>query len=589
MRIGPIEVAQTRPGDDRSDLTVTRSYIIATLPRSGSWLLADGLRSTGVAGRPSEYFRPDYVRELSEAWSLPAGTPVRQLIPAAQRASATDNGVFGCKLHRYQLDWLLSSLREDGEAADDASLLGDVMPGLRFVYLTRGDKAAQALSYYEAERTQQWFELTGEAEPGRATEPVDLPRVRWFEEILERDEAAWRDFFTRCRVDRLEVTYEELSADYRGTIARVLGFLDLDPAAAGALPEPRLAKQAGEVAAAWLTAYRSVRPHLFPNSPSAEPPERLAWVARCLLAGVPREQIVGLLAERGGAEQLVARVEADPVLGVAREWQWQATRKDALLRVSQDLSQLSDRAATIEWREDLGAGEFAEDFYSANRPVLLEGVAREWPARSWTPGLLRERCGDIEVEVMAGRDDDPHYEINSLRHKRTMPFRELVDLVTAPGPSNDVYLVANNHFFEGPQGRALLADVAPLPPFVDPTQLEGRCFLWFGPGGTKTPLHYDVVNVLFVQLYGRKTFRLASPDQHARMYNRVGVYSDIDLDHPDPERFPAFGDVQLFEVTLEPGDALFVPVTWWHEVRSVDASISVSISGFRLPNAYPYL
>src|SRR5262249_56036499 len=34
------------------------SYFICTLPRSGSWLLSEGLEKTGIAGRPREYFEP---------------------------------------------------------------------------------------------------------------------------------------------------------------------------------------------------------------------------------------------------------------------------------------------------------------------------------------------------------------------------------------------------------------------------------------------------------------------------------------------------------------------------------------------------
>src|SRR5690242_15386358 len=39
---------------------ITLSCIICTTPRSGSWLLADQLLQTGIAGRPEEYFRLDW-------------------------------------------------------------------------------------------------------------------------------------------------------------------------------------------------------------------------------------------------------------------------------------------------------------------------------------------------------------------------------------------------------------------------------------------------------------------------------------------------------------------------------------------------
>ena len=51
---------------------------------------------------------------------------------------------------------------------------------------------------------------------------------------------------------------------------------------------------------------------------------------------------------------------------------------------------------------------------------------------------------------------------------------------------------------------SLLDDFEIPTEYFDPAHVNGQVFFWFGPGGTVTPLHHDVVNVLFVQMYGRK-------------------------------------------------------------------------------------
>ena len=70
------------------------------------------------------------------------------------------------------------------------------------------------------------------------------------------------------------------------------------------------------------------------------------------------------------------------------------------------------------------------------------------------------------------------------------------------------------------------------------------------------------------------------------MYNEVGVYSEVNLENPDWERYPLFRYVSPAEVVVNPGEVLFVPVGWWHYVRSLDASISVSTTNFAFPNDY---
>eukprot|EP00903_Cladosiphon_okamuranus_P009113 g8706.t1 len=108
--------------------------------------------------------------------------------------------------------------------------------------------------------------------------------------------------------------------------------------------------------------------------------------------------------------------------------------------------------------------------------------------------------------------------------------------------------------------------------------------IWLGTEGSHTPLHYDTYGVnLVAQLHGKKKWLLYSPDETVRLsptrvpYEESSVFSRVDARGPDLARFPRFADAHPMEVTLDPGDVLFVPNHWWHFVEAVETSLSVNV------------
>ncbi|MFA7604864.1 MAG: cupin-like domain-containing protein, partial [Novosphingobium sp.] len=111
--------------------------------------------------------------------------------------------------------------------------------------------------------------------------------------------------------------------------------------------------------------------------------------------------------------------------------------------------------------------------------------------------------------------------------------------------------------------------------------------IWIGPGGTFTPLHHDLTNNLLVQVAGRKQVILLPPADTPNLHNDVHVFSAIsDVFDPALDRvcYPQIDALRKYEIILEPGEALFLPLGWWHQVRSLDFSISMTFTNFRWPN-----
>jgi hypothetical protein len=219
--------------------------------------------------------------------------------------------------------------------------------------------------------------------------------------------------------------------------------------------------------------------------------------------------------------------------------------------------------------------EFLVHHYAANEPTLLQ--LPHWPAFDWTLESLKDRLGDRTVEVQADRAFDPDYEIRSESHRKTMPFGEFIDRIIS-GPENDVYLTGNNNDPNRAALAPLFSDLAPLPPIVSPS--EG--LLWIG-GRTVTPLHHDLCNILLCQVMGRKLVRMIRPLQIDRVDNHVGVHSRLGW---VTDEIAAARGLAMRDVILTPGQALFLPVGWWHCVRALEPSVSASFVNFMWSNRW---
>jgi ribosomal protein L16 Arg81 hydroxylase len=320
-------------------------------------------------------------------------------------------------------------------------------------------------------------------------------------------------------------------------------------------------------------------------------PEWEKWIAECLLNLTPTTTVIEVLVQNGIDKSIaIERVSAavsDPRMTVALSQARQLMKLESVLEVQRSLARLSRNYGSIARMSTPAAADFLEEYYVPNRPVVITGTVDRWDAMwKWTSEYLVKVCGNQIIEVMADRESDVQYEINSERHRQKIRFADYVDMVSAADESNDVYLVANNHFLDEPEARILRDDLAPLPDFLDLNAMDSRVHFWYGPQGTVTPLHHDTMNIFLAQIRGRKLVTLVPPSATPLVYNEVSVYSSVNMEDPDTQAHPLFQSAPQSSVILSPGEALFVPVGWWHHVRALDESISVSFNNFIYPNDY---
>ena len=240
---------------------------------------------------------------------------------------------------------------------------------------------------------------------------------------------------------------------------------------------------------------------------------------------------------------------------------------------------------TAEWR-NVDLEVFRNEIVPRDRPAVMRGLIGHWPAAhaaARSPRMLYEyiRARDLgrpmvrftgPPEIRGNffyRDDIGALNFQRSRHPFHATMARILDHMDHPDPPS-IY---------APAARA--GDS--FPQFVRENSLDivdGSVVprLWVGNAVTAAT-HYDMLDGVACLVAGRKRFTFFPPDQLPNLY--VGPLelapgglptSLVKISAPDLERYPRFVQAWAAAETaeLEPGDAVFIPNLWWHNVESLE-------------------
>lgn len=308
-------------------------------------------------------------------------------------------------------------------------------------------------------------------------------------------------------------------------------------------------------------------------------------VALAAARGSSPHEIQEFLLARGlgreAADKLINDVLSDPLFGPLQQTAARLEKAYGLLQTYSDLTCDSPSSPHVSEESDITPQRFFEEYCAQNRPVVIRNFVSHWPAVShWSPSNLAKRLGDAPVSVCIGREDAEHSELDFDEFEVEMPFDEFVSEVLRQSPTNDLYLSGRNFAFARPEFMPLLSEIPPPHGFVVEAADHRATKLWLGPAGTLTAMHHDCTNALFCQVYGRKRFHLVPSFSLPHIRNDLGVYSAFDAETCEGLSTEQQNAIRCHSVDVLPGDALFLPVGWWHQVRALDVSISVTLQAF---------
>ena len=314
--------------------------------------------------------------------------------------------------------------------------------------------------------------------------------------------------------------------------------------------------------------------------------EWVAWVCEALARGCNINAVIDTLSQQGHpeAESFVQDIRQHPIYRWGHSHanynheQW--TRLSTFHRLQQNLDQYgSHELEILNYPSDQAR---LSQLYQVNQPCIIKSWANQWPAflKPWTAQRFLNEFTSVKIEITEGREGLEDFDPKASLLKKQSTLGDFAQrIIECTSSSNDFYLIARNHAFKN-QKLAVLLDEIDERPFLDPQFKQEQSALWFGPKGTFTPLHHDTCNIMFVQMWGKKRIDLLPPHRLDLFDQSLNMYAQLDLRKET--------QAEQRTVYLEAGDALFIPIGWWHQVEALSASTSLAMTHFVFHNHYQW-
>ncbi|XP_078591174.1 lysine-specific demethylase 8-like [Branchiostoma floridae x Branchiostoma japonicum] len=200
--------------------------------------------------------------------------------------------------------------------------------------------------------------------------------------------------------------------------------------------------------------------------------------------------------------------------------------------------------------------------------VYRQAIAKAPAVTNWqSDEYIREKYGDLDVLV------EKKHEDRGARPQR-MPLSEFLDNYEA----EDWYVVS---LLPDPMRAEMQVPRSLLCGTFKKNILESN--LWLSAGGTKSLLHYDADHNLHCLISGRKDFIMIDDkyddllDMADKKQFSGSSFSHLDMDRIDLLTNPQVSEVPWTWATLLPGDCIFLPAGYFHQVRSYGRSVAATI------------
>ncbi|MCM4170027.1 cupin-like domain-containing protein [Arenibacter sp. TNZ] len=223
--------------------------------------------------------------------------------------------------------------------------------------------------------------------------------------------------------------------------------------------------------------------------------------------------------------------------------------------------------------------DFINKFYKTQRPVLIENLTNDWPARKyWNIEYIQERAGDQIVPLY--NNEPTKGKQNSAAPAMEMKLYDYLEILK--NQPTDLRIFFYNILDKMPE---LIEDIRY--PDIGLKFFKRLPVMFFGGKGSVVLPHYDMdlSDLLHFHFHGHKSVLLFPPEQTKYLYKvpfSVHNLESINMDEPDFDTYPALKKAEGLYIEMKHGDALYMPSGYWHYIKYMDGGFSITLRA--LPN-----
>lgn len=228
--------------DFKRSSPLCKSYIVASLTRSGSQFLASALWKTGLLGAPCEYLFPAY--DMRPMMNRLRATSQADYIAKLLACRTSRNGVFGINVHIQHFNSFLRSY----------PALPDVLAPLTYIHTTRRNKLAQAVSMAKAYQTSAW---TSQMKASTSSAQYSRELIEMCLKDVDQQERDWEQWFASNNVTPFRLVYEDLAADPAAMVRSIIELLGVQGDEPEQVEVPAVEKQGDGTNNEWIARFEA--------------------------------------------------------------------------------------------------------------------------------------------------------------------------------------------------------------------------------------------------------------------------------------------------------------------------------------------